>query len=326
MDYGVIDRNYSYHCSGHRIVDGQRIKCWKTIGHGPQTFDEGVQHSCNILFMEMALRLGIDRFYEGIHSFKLTEKTGIDMRGEASALVLPQNTVKTVDIARMGFGQAIAMTPLELITAASATINGGTLITPYLLDSVYDAFGNNTYQHNTVLGERVIKENTSNEMRELLAQVVSLGSGKKASVPGYEIGGKTGTAQKYENGVIAQGKYVSTFIGFAPAYDPEYIVLVVVDEPKGGVYYGGLVAAPYAGDIFRNIFEYTNIKPTQSTQVNNFLMPNLKNLSYTQARNIMYKYKLFHEVIGEGDKVINQIPIEGALVTENTVILLELGD
>ncbi len=326
LDYGVIDRNYSYYCPGYKIVDGKKIKCWRTRGHGSHTFDEGVQHSCNVLFMEMALRLGVARFYEGIEKFNLERKTGIDMSGEASGLILPQDTVKNVDLARMGFGQAIAVTPIELLAASSATINGGVNVTPYLLKSVEDVFGNSIYTSSVTTGNRAISEQTSALMRDILEQAVSLGSGKNAYISGYKIGGKTGTAQKYENGVIARGKYVSTFIGFAPADDPEYIVLMTVDEPKGGLYYGSMVAAPYVKDIFANIFEYIGLKPQTKEPVKSFAMPNLVGLNYSQAKAKLYNLKLYHETVGEGTQVVSQIPVEGAWITENTVVLLDFGE
>jgi stage V sporulation protein D (sporulation-specific penicillin-binding protein) len=326
LEYGVINRDYNFFCPGYKIVDGKKIKCWRTRGHGSQTFDEGVQHSCNVLFMEMALRLGVDRFYEGIDKFNLQRKTGIDMSGEASGLILSKDIVKNVDLARMGFGQAIAVTPLELLTAASAAINGGVIVKPYLLKSVEDSFGNTVQTFSSKPGERIISENTSALMRDILEKAVSLGSGKNASVAGYKIGGKTGTAQKYENGIIASGKYVSTFIGFAPADDPEYIVLMAVDEPKGGMYYGSIVAAPYVKDIFANIFEYIGIEPANKTPVKSFAMPALKGLSYSKAKAELYKLGLYHETVGEGGTVISQIPVEGAWIDENTVVLIDLGE
>ncbi len=326
LDYGVINRDYTYYCPGYKIVDGKKIRCWRTKGHGSHTFDEGVQHSCNVLFMEMALRLGVKRFYEGIDKFNLDRKTGIDLSGEASGLILPQESVKNVDLARMGFGQAIAVTPIELLAASSTTINGGLNITPYLLKSVRDVFGNTIYTSANKVGTRAISEQTSLQMQDILEQAVSIGSGKNASISGYKIGGKTGTAQKYENGVIARGKYVSTFIGFAPADDPEYIVLMIVDEPKGGLYYGSMVAAPYVRDIFANIFEYIGLKPENKEPVKSFAMPDLVGLSYSQARAKLYNLNIYHETVGEGNEVLSQIPVPGAWITENTVVLVDLGE
>ncbi|MBR2481176.1 MAG: stage V sporulation protein D [Clostridia bacterium] len=253
IDSGKITTSYRSYCNGALVVDGQRIKCWRTIGHGSQSFTEGVASSCNCLFMNIALTLGVDYFYDGIEKFGLTKKTGVDISGEASGLTINREKVKNVDLARIGFGQAIAVTPIELITACNAVINGGNLVTPHICESITDINGNLLYQNNSTPKRGIIKESTSKIMRETLEQVVLVGSGKGAQVEGIRVGGKTGTAQKYENGAIARGKYVSTFIGFAPVENPKYIALIVVDEPVGA-YYGGLVAAPYVGQIFKSIF------------------------------------------------------------------------
>lgn len=253
IDSGKITTATRSYCNGALVVDGQRIKCWRTIGHGSQSFTEGVASSCNCLFMNIALALGVDYFYDGISRFGLTNKTGIDISGEASGLTIKREDVKNVDLARIGFGQAIAVTPIELITACNAVVNGGKLVTPHICDHITDYKGNTIYQSNPTIKSGIIKESTSKTMRETLEQVVLVGSGKGAQVEGIRVGGKTGTAQKYENGAIARGKYVSTFIGFAPVESPKYIALIVVDEPVGA-YYGGLVAAPYVGQIFKNIF------------------------------------------------------------------------
>ena len=255
LDTQAITTDYRCYCGGSLTVDGQRIKCWRTIGHGSQTFAEGVQNSCNCMFMNIAMNVGVSAFYDGLAKLGVTSKTGIDMSGEASGLTIAESAVKTVDLARIGFGQAIAMTPIELLRAAAAVVNGGDLVTPYVTESVTAADGTVLYKAQPQIVTGVVKESTSRVMREVLESVVLVGSGKNAQVTGIRIGGKTGTAQKYENGAIARGKYVSTFIGFAPADDPEYISLIVVDEPVGA-YYGGIVAAPYVGEIFKNLYQY----------------------------------------------------------------------
>ncbi len=253
LDSGKITTGYRSYCNGGLVVDGQRIKCWRTKGHGSQSFGEGVASSCNCLFMNIALSVGVDYFYEGMEKFGITQKTGVDISGEASGLTIPKDSVKNVDLARIGFGQAVAMTPIELIRACSAVINGGNLVTPHICSSIVDATGNTLYTASNDVERGIIKESTSATMREVLETVVLTGSGKGAQVEGIRVGGKTGTAQKYENGAIARGKYVSTFVGFAPVESPKYIALIVVDEPVGA-YYGGLVAAPYVGQIFKSIF------------------------------------------------------------------------
>ncbi len=324
LDYGVIDREHTLHCPGYRIVDGQRIRCWKTIGHGSLTFDEGVQNSCNCLFMDMAQKIGAEKFYKGIEYFGLTKKTGVDISGETSGLVIPYEEVKVVDLARMGFGQAIAMSPIELVNASASVVNGGKLMTPYILERV-ERDKKTIFQNYPIVKNNTIAKDTSEEIREILELVVSDGSGRQAGVNGYRIGGKTGTAQKYENGIIAQGKYLSTFLGYAPAEDPEYMALFMVDEPGGGVYYGSIVAAPYVGDIFKNIFDYKKIPPTNIESKEHFAMPLLEGMTVTQAKNKLYNMGMYYEVAGEGDKVVNQIPIENSFVTTDNIVLIELG-
>lgn len=326
LDTGAISRNHAVYCPGYRMVDGQRIKCWRTIGHGSQTFDEGVQNSCNCLFMDAALAIGTDTFYDRIRAFGLTSKTGIDMSGEASGLTIPQESVKTVDLARMGFGQAIAVTPLELVRAAAAVVNGGKLVTPYLVDRIVGTDGSELYRAFPETSGSVISAETSAAMREILEKVVSEGSGKNAQVSGYRIGGKTGTAQKYENGVIAQGKYVSTFLGFAPADQPEYIALMIVDEPQGGVYYGSLVAAPYIGEIFAKIFAYRGMAPVeQEGEKRQFEMPDVVGKSLSEGILDLRKFNLYYESVGEGSKIIGQIPVAGSVIDEDTVVWIEIG-
>ena len=254
IEAGLVNDSKRYYCGGSMMVDNQKIRCWRPQGHGSQTFAEGVKNSCNCVFMQAALELGVDKFYQGLSAFGVTQKTGIDLSGEGSGLTIPQSSVKNVDLARIGFGQAVAMTPIELLTAAAAAVNGGYKVTPKLLAKIQDESGI-LLSGETGRGKRVISAETSATLRAMLERVVLEGSGKNAAVPGVRVGGKTGTAQKYENGQIAGGKYISTFIGFAPAEQPEYITLFMVDEPVGA-YYGGVVAAPYVGEIYQNMFEY----------------------------------------------------------------------
>lgn len=254
IEAGLVNDSKRYYCGGSMSVDNQKIRCWRPQGHGSQTFAEGVKNSCNCVFMQAAMELGVDRFYEGLAAFGVTEKTGIDMSGEGAGLTIPQSSVKNVDLARIGFGQAVAMTPIELLCAAAAAVNGGYKVTPKLVAKIEDESGI-LLTGEEPRGKRVISEKSSEILRGMLEAVVLEGSGKNAAVDGVRIGGKTGTAQKYENGQIARGKYISTFIGFAPADDPEYIALFMVDEPVGA-YYGGVVAAPYVGEIYLNMFEY----------------------------------------------------------------------
>ena len=212
--------------------------------------------------MDIATTVGTETMYDYFDALGLKEPTGIDYGGEIGGIMIDENAVKNVDLARMGFGQAIAVTPIGLLSAACCVINGGHKITPYILEQAVDAkSGQIVYSHQTSTGERLFSESTSAEMRAFLQGVVDEGGGKKARVEGYSIGGKTGPAQKYANGAIASGKYISSFLGFSTVEDPQYAVLFIVDEPQGYLYYGSYVAAPFVGKIFKSIFDYTSLKP-----------------------------------------------------------------
>ena len=327
LSVGVVSEKDRFYCAGGKVVDGKRIRCWKSIGHGSQTFAEGVQNSCNCVFMELAERIGVERMYSYFEKFGLTRKTGIDYLGETSSIMLKKDQVKLVDAARIGFGQAIAITPMQLIVATAAAVNGGKIVTPYLMSSVNDAPGREVVRNYPAEGARVLSEETSATVRKLLKNVVSLGSGKLAGVPGYSIGGKTGTAQKYQNGTIARGKYVSSFIGFSTVEDPEYIVYFMVDEPVGYRYYGSLVAAPYVGQVFSKIFEYKQIKPTE--EVKNFEyyeMPDLVGQTAGSAIKAINALGLHLELDGTGGNVVAQYPEKGAVINNNTIVLIALSE
>jgi stage V sporulation protein D (sporulation-specific penicillin-binding protein) len=325
LESQVVSTKDHVYCPGHRIVDGKRIRCWRTIGHGSQTFVQGVQNSCNCLFMDIAQKLGAPKFYNYLDTFGITEKTGIDMSGEASGLTIANESVKTVDLARMGFGQAIAVTPIALLNACASVVNGGKLMTPYILDKVIDNQGSIIAQNYPIVKRNTISQQTSQLMCEILESVVEEGGGKNARVEGYRIGGKTGTAQKYANGTIAHGKYVSTFIGFAPANDPEYILLFIVDEPLGYMYYGSLVAAPYASQIFDGIFNYKGINPINAVEKPTFIMPDITGLPLTEAIKTLKKLNMYYELSGSEGVVSYQFPVSGSIVTADNVALIEVN-
>ncbi len=330
LEENAFSSSHSFFCNGARIVDGQSIKCWRSIGHGSQTFAEGVNNSCNCVFMDIATKVGTNTVYEYLKKFGINSKTGIDLVGEASGLMLKQSNVKNVDIARIGFGQAIAVTPISLLNAVSACINGGNLMTPYILDSITDENFGTVVQNSPVVKDRVISESTSNQLRELLYGVVEEGGGKHAYVPGFRIGGKTGTAQKYENGAIARGKYISSFLGYTSVGDDDYICLMTVDEPQGYLYYGSLVAAPYVGELFTNIFAYKGYTPKYTDEELSSIgkiiqMPNILDMEASEAVKLLKNMGLHVEVVGEGDRVVKQFPNPGSDVKYNTVIYIEVG-
>lgn len=326
LDSGKVRTSDRFYCAGSKVVDGKKIRCWKSKGHGSIDFGQGVESSCNCVFMECALRMGTNSFYDYLASFGLTRKTGVDMTGETSGIFIDRNLVKNVDLARIGFGQAVAVTPIGLLAATSSVVNGGTKVTPHVMSEVKS---DSTVVASYALtgGERVISQNTSDTMCELLQRVVTTGSGKGAYVPGYKILGKTGTAQKYENGQIARGKYISSFLGFSVSEGANYGVLFIVDEPKGYMYYGSLVACPMVGDIFESVFAYLGIEPRytgeeQSIIGEEFTLPSFEGMSVNDAKNALKKLGLYCEIDGEGGVVTGQYPLAGVTVDKRNAVLL----
>ena len=253
--------DHVFNPAGTRTVLGRKIKCWTSHANGKhshETIKEALNNSCNPCFVDMALALGKETVYKYIEAFNYGSLTGIDFVGEAQGMVLPVSAVTDGDLARIGFGQTIAVTPVQLAAATASAVNGGNYFVPHFLKAVYD--GERLVEKVIpVAKNRTVSEKTSAVMAEYLEGVVKDGSGKQAYIEGYRVGGKTGTAQKYENGVIAQGKYVASFVGFFPADKPEYLALVIVDEPVGQ-HYGSTVAAPYAKMIFEGIINEKEIR------------------------------------------------------------------
>ena len=247
--------DYVFNSSRYRTVLGRNIKCWRSHAdgkHSNQTIKEALNNSCNPCFVDMALALGKETFYSYIEKVNYGSKTGVDFVGEASGMLIPEKAVTDGDLARIGFGQTIAVTPVQLASATASVINGGKYYTPHLLKEVSSQKGVRVQTVAPEVKRVTFSEKTSKLMASYLEGVVSEGSGKNAYIEGYKVGGKTGTAQKYENGVIAQGKYVSSFVGFFPSDNPKFLALVIVDEPEGQ-HYGSVVAAPYAKTIFEGI-------------------------------------------------------------------------
>jgi len=249
-----------------RSVDGTKIKCWSDHANGKhsnQTLAEALNNSCNPCFTDIALSLGKDTFYSYLSAFGLGNVTGIDFIGEALGMLVPSSLVRDFDLARVGFGQSVAVSGLQLACAAAAAVNGGNYYTPHLLKRITSSDGKTIGEYQCVLKQKVISERASEYLRKMLEGVVSEGSGKRAFIAGYKVAGKTGTAQKYEDGHIASGKYVSSFVGFFPADNPRYLALIIVDEPQGA-YYGSAVAAPVAKEIFSDIIKIKNIQPYEA--------------------------------------------------------------
>ncbi len=261
FEAGVLTVNDGFSCPGYRIVGDRRIRCHKTVGHGSQTFREGIMNSCNPVFMDIGARVGAERFYEYMEKLGLFEKTGVDLPGEAGSIFHKLENVKEVELATMSFGQSFQITPLQLMRAASAVVNGGTLVTPHFGVYVTDSNNNITQKISYNTRDGVVSEETSETMKDLLEDVVALGTGKNAYVEGYTIGGKTATSEKLPR---SSNKYISSFIGFSPADDPQVIALILIDEPVG-TYYGGTIAAPVVGDLYENILPYLGLDKEIST-------------------------------------------------------------
>jgi stage V sporulation protein D (sporulation-specific penicillin-binding protein) len=246
-----------------RVVDGRIIKCWSTHAGGKHcglNLSGALDHSCNPIFVDIALSLGKETFYKYINAFNFGKVTGIDFPGEGTGMVVPENYSRNGDLARIGFGQSIAVSPLQLAAAAAAAVNGGRYYQPYLVSEIFSPQGITAQRNYPNLINRPISEQTSMQLALMLESVVENGGGRNTYIEGYRVAGKTGTAQKFENGRIAQGKYVSSFVGFFPAHKPQYLCLVIIDEPQGA-HYGSVVAAPCAELIFEQIIQYKNIKP-----------------------------------------------------------------
>ena len=255
---------YIFNGSRTRSVDGTTIRCWSDHAngkHSSQTLALALNNSCNPCFTDIALALGTDVFYDYLTLFGLGNVTGIDFAGEALGMLVPQSLVRDCDLARIGFGQTVAVTGLQLACAVASAVNGGKYYVPSLAKGVVSKDGS-VEELSPVLKNTTISERASAMLREMLEGVVAEGSGKNAYIEGYRVAGKTGTAQKYENGAVAQGKYVSSFVGFFPANEPRYLALVIVDEPQGA-YYGSVVAAPVAAEIFNGIISVKNIPPVE---------------------------------------------------------------
>lgn len=320
LNEGVVSVSEQFYDPGYRIVDGEKIKCWKLIGHGSENFQDGFCNSCNSVFIDLALRLGVDKFYNELKNFGLSNNTGIDFQGEVTGIMMDKSSAKKVDLARMGFGQAIAVTPIQLAMALSATINGGELLTPYIVKQVLDCKGNVLTEKNKEVKKRVVSQEVSKIIKEFLEDAVGRPNGNYTFIPGYSVGGKTGTTQKYADGKIS-GEYIASFFGIYPAIDPEYAVLFIVDEPKGSSYYGSIVATPYAKKIIEGIISLNGDLPvSDKSEVKTVVMPNLIGLSLTNANAELKKLNLNYELVGEGGVVVDQFPNAEIVLNQNQTV------
>ena len=323
LNEGLTNINEHFYCLGRCSVDGETIKCWKTIGHGSLTLLDAFKNSCNCVFVNLALRLGVDKYYEYLNLFGLGEKTGVDIASESSGIIMAKEQVRNVDLARIGFGHAIAVTQLQM-ARVYATITTGNEVTPHIMESITTET-TTLYQTKPAKNSIALKQETIDTINMMLSNNIN-SEGDYTFVAGYNVGGKTGTAQKYdENGQIASGKYISSFIGTYPADNPEYILIVCVNEPSTGVYYGGVVAKPIGEKVFSSIFETKSIAPTDLSQLDNkptIEMPNVVGMSLADACAELKKLGLNVMFDGEGEYVMVQLPPENTLLYLGEIVYL----
>ncbi len=350
LEEGAADLNSTYYCGGNVSVRGRTspIRCWKDGGHGSQTLTQAVQHSCNAAFVNIGLQIGAERFYDYLEAFgflektgnkddNLTAKSGIDLSGETGSIFWSENVFcspkNLSQLAAASFGQTFTISPLQLITAVSACVNGGKLMQPYVVEKMLNEDGSVAFQRNPQQVRRVISEETSAKVRQILEAVVGDpkdGTGKNAAVRGYRIGGKTGTSEKVNlEATTGKKEYIVSFIGFAPADNPEIALLVFLDTPsdKSGVYVsGGQMAAPTVGKMFADILPYMGFVPHfEDDEISEAEVPNLAGMSVSQGENALYGASLRYRVIGDGDSVTAQLPKAGSRIARDSEVIIYAG-
>ena len=327
-----LDKDTFYDFGSVRVANA-KIRCWKKGGHGAQTFLQVVENSCNPGFVELGNRLGKEKLFDYIYKFGIGKKTGVDLNGEAEGIIFNLNKVGPVELATTAFGQGVSVTPIQQVAAVSAAINGGILYKPYIVKSLNDPETNSVIKENTkVKVRRVISKEASNEVRRALESVVLNGSGRNAYIEGYRVGGKTGTAQKVENGRYLVGNYILSFIGFLPADDPKIVVYVAINNPKRVVQYGGVVSAPIAKSILLDSIDALNIKKRNTNTEKKYnwddkkyyTIENVIGKTPKEAVKILSKFTV--EYSGSGNKVVEQSPKAGTKLEEQGVVRVMLGN
>lgn len=323
LDSGAASLSDRFTCTGAITVDGDRIRCWKN-SHGNQDLTEALANSCNPAFVTLALRMGTETFYQYLRAFGLGVKTGVDLPGESAGILINPRYVKNVDLARIGFGQSVAVTPLQMITAACAVVNGGRLMKPYIVQEVLDEQGNVIDRTSPTVVANPIRPETSAAMRTLLENVVENGGGKNGAVSGYRIGGKTGTAQVYKDGRVVSNVHIGSFIGFAPIDQPRFAVLVTVNEAQVPVDYGSTTAAPFASQIMGEILSYLGVRKADpyATEPPMTQVPDVRGLTVAEARKALSDAMLLCETDGVSQSVSDQAPAAGARMAAGSKVML----
>ena len=333
LEEGLFDLNDHIYCGGSSVVGDRKIRCWKAGGHGSQTFLEGIENSCNVCFMELGRRIGVDKFYEYLEKYGMLEKTGIDLQGEGSSIVVKKENCGPVELATQAFGQSSAYTPIQLSMAAIAAVNGGNLLQPYILKKLETYANEVVYEKNKIVKNEVISDKTSDLMKYALESVCALGTGRNAFIEGYRVGGKTGTAQVISSsGGYEQGHYILSFLGMAPMNDPEILCYLAIDKPQNCTQYGGVVAAPLVGEIMEQALTYLGVNRDYDNQIEKNLRwyldtPTYKVENYIGKTKKEIKNTSFYNFVyyGEGDKVIYQSPNEGEKIKQGDTIMLYMG-
>lgn len=328
MEEGLINENTTFFCNGAAVVSGTTIRCWKHGGHGSETFTNGLLNSCNPVFIRIGEMLGAERFFKYFAAFGLTEKTGIDLPGEAGSLYYTASQLNPVELATESFGQNFSITPIQMITAAAAVANGGYLVQPHVVSQVLDSDGNIVRSTDTKVKRQVISEDVSKRMSEILHMNATTGTAKNGYLPGYRVAGKTGTSEKVAE-YIAGGKkkmeYIASYCGFAPADNPQVAILVFFDEPQGDSYYGGAVAGPVFGKMMEEILPYLGVErkfteaEMEKLDVNT---PDVTGKKIDAAKAELQKLQLSQKVYGKGDTVLRQIPEAGKSIPQNGTVVL----
>jgi stage V sporulation protein D (sporulation-specific penicillin-binding protein) len=328
LEEGKVSLDSEFFDPGFIVVDDRRIKCWKAGGHGSQTFTEAVENSCNPVFATLALRLGKDTLYKYIKAFGFGTITGIDFPGETPGRLQPFNQVKNVEVANIGFGQGVAVTPIQMVMGVSAIANGGSLLRPYLVKKIVSPGGKVVLENKRQVVREVVSKETAEIMRDLMRSVVTNGSGVRAYLDGFRVAGKTGTAQKVVQGRKGYSQLIASFIGFAPADDPRLVGMVILDEPSCPVKYGGVIAAPVVGGIFRDSLRYLGVKPVFEPQTldklnaEEVIVPNLLNRPIAEALAILHKNRVSYRLIGKGSFVYDQVPKPGIKIKRQSKVLI----
>ncbi len=327
FEEGVVsEEKSSFYCPGFKVVGDRQISCWKKAGHGPESLIQALENSCNPALMEIGAALGAEKFGDYFTAFGLTQKTGIDLPGEATSIYHEPGSYTTVDLAVSSFGQSFSITPIQLINMVCTVVDDGKLKTPHLVKEIVDSSGNVKETYGTQMVRQVISEDTSAFIRKAMESVVTNGTAKKAYVAGYRVGGKTGTSEKYPRG---NGKYIASFVGVAPMDDPQYAVLVMIDEPIGGsTDGGGAAAAPVVARIFEDILPYLNVEAVYTEDEvdrSDMVVPNVIGMTQDEAEETLKEQNISYKTIGDGDTVTDQVPASGVTVPSTAQAILYLG-